>query len=156
MVWFKYLFIVSMYLEHFFKLPGGPKKNWTKLSVTILVVWQLLSGAFFNPPDALCLWQRRKYLLLLSISKWLRRETVEWECLLLHAGHKWDKHCRSCKTVYVAKKCIDDGEGVNWPLNSLTSRRGGKSICLKWVLLRVAVVHFLAWANAVNNHLNSS
>ena len=56
-------------------------KNWTKLLVKILVVWQLLSG-FWLTHSMLCDSDvEEKNLLLLCISKWIRRKTIEWQFL---------------------------------------------------------------------------
>ena len=59
-----------------------------------------------------------KGLLLLFISKWFRRETIKWKCLqFFRRDTKWCEGANlvgvSRTTVYVIKKGVNDGEGVN-------------------------------------------
>ena len=64
----------------FYNIPGKPKKLNKAFSYNsgclafIIRLW-------FNPPDALWLWHWKKGVLLLCISKCIRRETTEWKFL---------------------------------------------------------------------------
>ena len=71
------------------KITGAPKKIEQNL-VTILVVWQFLSGFLLNPPNALWLWHRRKKIVSVVYFKMAsKRDNRVKVSALLRAGHKW-------------------------------------------------------------------
>ena len=94
------------------------QKNRTNLLVTIMVLWQLLSGFCLTHPILCDCESQEKGLLLLCISKLaLQRDNRAKVSALLRARRKVSEVANlfevSRTTVCVTKKSIDDGKGVN-------------------------------------------
>ena len=81
-------FLVNYYFCHSY-YTELTEKNWTKCLVTTLVVCQLLFCFCLTHP-MLCDYDiKEQGLLLLCISKWLRRKTIEWKFPhFIRAGYK--------------------------------------------------------------------
>ena len=88
------------------------QKKWTKLLVTILVVWQLSGFCLAHMILCDCHIQE-KGLLLMCISKWPRRETIECTSSFGTQIEWCSKLCRSRTTVDGIKKRMDYCKGVD-------------------------------------------
>ena len=112
---------------------GWAEKNGSKLSIIILVVWQL-SSDFCLTNAILCDCDiEEKALLSLCISKWLSRETVEWKLLYFFVRDTEWVRPQTCRVVSHNRLRNQEAHG-RWRMVQQTCKQWSKNGCGSWQL----------------------
>ena len=110
---------------------GWAEKKWAKLLLIILVVWQLSTGFCLTHPMLCDCYIDEKGLLLIGISKWLRRETINWKFL-----HFFVRDTKSQILSVSHNRLLDQEAYRRWRRRQLTCRQWSRDCCGLWQLAR--------------------
>ena len=126
---------------------GWAEKKGNKVLVTMLVVWQLLSGFCLTHPMLCDCDVEEKDLFLLCISKWLRRETIEWKFLHFFMGDtKWVRW-QTLSVLHIRQR--DQEPHERWRRFQQTCREWSKNCCGSWQLARCHSRNCFEWHPAM-------